>query len=57
MKGIYSTRNYLAQYDLDSTLFENFKVKPKEVLPLRSVFIISDETGRKNSKESKLYCG
>ncbi|BDR63168.1 CotS family spore coat protein [Clostridium tetani] len=51
MKGIYSTRNYLAQYDLDSTLFENFKVKPKEVLPLRSVFIISDETGEKILKK------
>lgn len=51
MNGIYSTRNCLAQYDLDSSLFENFKVKPKEVLPLRSVFIITDETGEKILKK------
>lgn len=51
MKGIYSTRNYLAQYDLDSTLFENFNVQPKEVLPLRSVFIITDEDGEKILKK------
>lgn len=51
MKGIYSNRNYLAQYDLDSTLFENFNVKPKEVLPLRSVFMITDEIGQKILKK------
>lgn len=51
MKGIYSNRNYLAQYDLESTLFENFNVKPKEVLPLRSVFMITDEIGQKILKK------
>lgn len=51
MKSIYSIRQHLAQYDLDTKLFNQFNLEAYEAYPLRSIFIIKTNKGSKILKK------
>jgi CotS family spore coat protein len=47
----YSEKKYLAKYDLYVDLFSRFNLKAFDVVPLRNVFLISTDKGRKILKK------
>ena len=47
----YSEKKYLAKYDLYVDLFNRFNLKAFDVVPLRNVFLISTDKGRKILKK------
>lgn len=54
MKGrIYTDRYFLAEYDLDISLFHRFDLEPYDIYPLRSVFVVITDKGRKILKKIK----
>ena len=43
----YPEKKYLSKYDLSQEFFENLNIKVLDVIPLRKVFILKTETGKK----------
>ncbi|WP_027623635.1 CotS family spore coat protein [Clostridium lundense] len=51
MNVICDDKQFLAQYDLDVNLFYRFNVKPYDIYPLRSIFVVSTDKGNKVLKK------
>ncbi len=47
----YLDKNYLSKYDLDIKLFDKFKLKVYDVMPLRKVYILVTDRGNKVLKK------
>lgn len=47
----YSDEKYLCDYDLDTDLFELFDLKVEDLIPLRSVYILITDKGKKILKK------
>ncbi|WP_238906011.1 CotS family spore coat protein [Clostridium sp. YIM B02506] len=47
----YSDEKYLCEYDLDTDLFELFDLKVEDLIPLRSVYILITDKGKKILKK------
>lgn len=47
----YSDEKYLCDYDLDTDLFELFNLKVEDLIPLRSVYILITDKGKKILKK------
>ncbi|WP_315112295.1 CotS family spore coat protein [Clostridium intestinale] len=47
----YSDEKYLCDYDLDTELFELFELKVEDLIPLRSVYILITDKGKKILKK------
>ncbi|WP_125153316.1 CotS family spore coat protein [Clostridium rectalis] len=51
MNEIFNDKLYLAEYDLDSSLFEKFNIEPYDLYPLRSIFVVNTDKGMKILKK------
>lgn len=51
MDVICDDKHFLAQYDLDVNLFYKFNVKPYDIYPLRSIFVVRTDKGNKILKK------
>lgn len=47
----YAEKNHLREYDLDTELFKRFDLQVKDLIPVRSVFLLSTDKGKKILKK------